>query len=101
VVPRSAGIAHYDLDELMAEYLGVPWPSEATPADHDRALKRLRCDFAVEPVPGKRIALWALLYQLGESPTLDVAFADPADRTTARALMELLQVADHAGGSKL
>ena len=34
--------------------------------------------------------LWSLLYMLGQSPDLDVAFEEEADREAARNLMDLL-----------
>jgi len=80
-----------DLDDLLQRYFGTADLAEASPAVRAAGVERLRVEFGLETDRGRRFALWALLYQLGEAPDLDVAFKDPTDRDAARNLMELLE----------
>ena len=54
-------------------------------------LDRLRVEFGLETDRGRKFALWALLHLLGQTPDLDVAFKDEADREAARNFMDLVQ----------
>jgi len=80
-----------DLDDLLQRYFGTTDLTDASPAVRAAGVERLRVEFGLETDRGRRFALWALLYQLGEAPDLDVAFKDPTDRDAARNLMELLE----------
>ena len=80
-----------DLDDLLVRYFGTADLAAVSPAVRAAGIDRLRVEFGLETERGRRFALWALLYQLGEAPDLDVAFKDPADRDAARTLMELLE----------
>ena len=80
-----------DLDDLLQRYFGTADLAEASPAVRAAGVERLRVELGLETDRGRRFALWALLYQLGEAPDLDVAFKDPTDRDAARNLMELLE----------
>ena len=80
-----------DLDDLLHRYFGTTDLTDASPAVRAAGVERLRVEFGLETDRGRRFALWALLYQLGEAPDLDVAFKEPTDRDAARNLMELLE----------
>ena len=80
-----------DLDDLLQRYFGTTDLTDASPAVRAAGVERLRVEFGLETDRGRRFALWALLYQLGEAPDLDVAFKEPTDRDAARNLMELLE----------
>ena len=79
-----------DLDDLLHRYFGTTDLTDASPAVRAAGVERLRVEFGLETDRGRRFALWALLYQLGEAPDLDVAFKEPTDRDAARNLMDLL-----------
>ena len=79
-----------DFDDLLRRYFGTADLAAITQTARAAGVDRLRVDLGLETDRGRRFALWALLYQLGEAPDLDVAFKDPADRDAARNLMDLL-----------
>ena len=79
-----------DLDDLLVRYFGTADLAAVSPAVRAAGIDRLRVEFGLETERGRRFALWALLYQLGEAPDLDVAFKDPADREAARNFMDLI-----------
>lgn len=79
-----------NLDQLLHQYFGTSDLSEASPAVQEAGIDRLRVDFGLATDRAQRFALWSLLYMLGQSPDLDVAFEEEADREAARNLMDLL-----------
>ncbi|HVJ70351.1 MAG TPA: hypothetical protein VM531_02385 [Sphingomicrobium sp.] len=79
-----------NLDQLLHQYFGTSDLSEASPAVQEAGIDRLRVDFGLAKDRAQRFALWSLLYMLGQSPDLDVAFEEEADREAARNLMDLL-----------
>jgi len=79
-----------NLDQLLHQYFGTSDLSEASPAVQEAGINRLRVDFGLAKDRAQRFALWSLLYMLGQSPDLDVAFEEEADREAARNLMDLL-----------
>ncbi len=50
----------------------------------------MRVDFGLETNPGRRFALWALMYMLDVAPDLDVAFKDESERNTARDFVDMV-----------
>ena len=54
-------------------------------------IEHMQVDLGLTRDRGERFALWALLYTLGSSPDLDVAFKDEAEREAARNFMDLMQ----------
>ena len=80
-----------DFDDLLQRYFGTSDLAEASPAVRAAGVDRLRVDFGLEMDRGRKFALWALLYLLGQAPDLDVAFKDEADRQAARNLMDMLE----------
>ena len=83
-----------NLDDLLQRYFGTPDPSRASPAVQAAGLDRLRVDFGLEADRPRRFALWSLLYMLGQTPELEVAFEEEADREAARNLMDLLSISE-------
>lgn len=85
-----------DLDGLLNHYFGTSDLAEASPAVQAAGIDRLRVDFGLESDRSRRFALWSLLFMLGQSPDLDVAFEEESDREAARNLMDLLSAADNS-----
>ena len=80
-----------DFDDLLQRYFGTSDLAEASQAVRAAGVDRLRVEFGLETDRGRKFALWALLYLLGQAPDLDVAFKDEADRQAARNLMDMLE----------
>jgi hypothetical protein len=87
-----------DLDDLLRRYFGTTDISALTPAAQAAGVEHMRVDLGLEREPGKRFALWSLLYLLDAAPDLDVVFKDQADREAARNFMDLLAAADRDTG---
>jgi hypothetical protein len=87
-----------DLDDLLRRYFGTTDISALTPAAQAAGVEHMRVDLGLEREPGKRFALWSLLYLLDAAPDLDVVFKDQADREAARNFMDLLVAADRDTG---
>ena len=83
-----------NLDQLLRQYFGTSDLSEASPAVQEAGIDRLRVDFGLATDRAHRFALWSLLYMLGQSPDLDVAFEEEADREAARDLMDLFAASE-------
>lgn len=84
-----------DFDDQLRRYFGTADLAAITPAARAAGTERMRVDFGLETNSGRRFALWALMYMLGDAPDLDVAFEDEGERDAARDFMDL---ADRAGG---
>ncbi len=56
-----------------------PTSRRSTPRRTPAGTERMRVDFGLETNPGRRFALWALMYMLGVAPDLDVAFKDEGE----------------------
>ncbi|WP_188237653.1 hypothetical protein [Sphingopyxis sp. LK2115] len=84
-----------DFDDQLRRYFGTADLAAITPQARAAGAERMRVDFGLETNPGRRFALWALMYMLGDAPDLDVAFKDESERDAARDFMDL---ADRAGG---
>lgn len=87
-----------NLDDLLLRYFGTSDISALTPAVQVAGAEHARVDLGLERDPGKRFALWSLLYLLDEAPDLDVVFKDEADREAARNFMDLLATAKPDAG---
>lgn len=87
-----------DLDDLLRRYFGTADISALTPAVQSAGVEHMLVDLGLERDPGKRFALWSVLYLLGAAPDLDVAFNDEADREAARNFMDLLSAAQRGPG---
>ena len=79
---------------IRDSYFGTADLSAIQPEAHAAGAERMRVDFGLETIPGRRFALWALMHMLGVAPDLDVAFKDEAERNTARDFMDMV---DRAG----
>lgn len=78
-----------DFHDLLHRYFGQTEIEKLPPAAIEGGMERARVDFGLERDPGRRFALWTLMYMLGHAPDLDVAFKDPAEREAARQFMNL------------
>ncbi len=84
-----------DFDDQLRRYFGTADLGAIPPEARAAGTERMRVDFGLEMNPGRRFALWALMYMLGDAPDLDVAFKDAAERNAARDFMDLI---DRAAG---
>lgn len=73
-----------DFDDQLRRYFGSADLAAIPPAALAAGTERMRVDLGLEQDRGRRFALWAVLHMLGDTPDLDIAFADPADREAAR-----------------
>jgi hypothetical protein len=78
-----------DFDDQMRRYFGTADLATLTPAQVDGGKERLAVEFGLETDPGRRFAMWTLMYILGCAPDLDVAFKDRAEQNAARDFMDL------------
>ena len=78
-----------DFEDLLVRYFGADDLAAVSPDALTAGVERMRVDLGMEKDRGRRFALWALLYMLGSSPDLDVAFKDERDRDAARDFMDL------------
>lgn len=79
-----------DFDDQLRRYFGTTDLGNVTPAALTAGVERMRVDLGLERDRPRRFALWSLLYMLGASPDLDVAFKDEADREAARDFMDMI-----------
>lgn len=79
-----------DFDDQMQRYFGATDLGVVSPAMLEAGQERLTVDFWLEKDRGRRFAMWALMYILGNAPDLDVAFKDTADQNAARDFMDML-----------
>ena len=80
-------------DQLF-RYFGTSDIGAMTPEVLESGLDHMRVDFGLEKDPGRRFALWALMYMLGNAPDLDVAFKNEAEREAARNFMDMVAGAE-------
>ena len=85
-------------DDLLIRYFGTADTATLTPGGQAAGVEHLLVDFGLERDPGKRFALWSVLYLLKRAPDLDIAFKDAEHREAARNLMDLLAAADPDAG---
>ena len=79
-----------DFDDQLQRYFGTADLSAIQPEAMDAGIEHMRVDFGLENDRGRRFALWAVLYMLGNPLDLESAFEDPADRDSARDFMDLM-----------
>lgn len=79
-----------EMQDLLRRYFGTPDLAEVDPIAAPAGVERMLVDFGLEKDPGKRFALWALLYVFDAAPDLDVAFKEPAEQEAARAMMDMI-----------
>lgn len=80
-----------DFDDQLRRYFATADLGAITPGALSAGIEQMRVDFGMATDPGRRFALWALLYLLGGAPDLDVAFKDAAERDAARDFMEMME----------
>lgn len=84
-----------DFHDLLFRYFGTAEIEALNASALTAGLDRMRVDFGLETNAGRRFALWALMYMLGDAPDLE-AFEDADEREAARRFMDL---ADSAGSA--
>lgn len=80
-----------DFDDQLRRYFGTPDLGAVSSDALQSGVERMRVDLGLEQDRARRFALWSLLFMLGASPDLDVAFKDEADRNAARDFMALVE----------
>lgn len=80
-----------DFDDQLRRYFATADLGAVTPDALQAGLEKMRVDFGLEHDRARRFALWSLLYMLGASPDLDIAFKDEADRNVARDFMDMIE----------
>ena len=80
-----------DFDDQLRRYFATADLGAVTPDALQAGLEKMRVDFGLEQDRPRRFALWSLLYMLGASPDLDVAFKEEADRNAARDFMDMIE----------
>lgn len=78
-----------NFDDQLRRYFGTSDLAAVPPQALAAGTERMKVDLGLESDRGRRFALWALLYMLGEAPDLDAVFKSEEDRMSARAFMEL------------
>lgn len=79
-----------DLDDQFRRYFGTADLAAVSPEAQAAGIEHMLVDFGLEQDPGRRFALWAMLFLLDAAPDLDVAFKDERDRDYARNFMDLI-----------
>lgn len=79
-----------DFDDQLRRHFGTDNLASLTPDALASGIEHLQVELGLETDLGRRFATWSLLYILGASPALDVAFADESEREAARNFMDLL-----------
>jgi hypothetical protein len=80
-----------NFDDQIRRYFGVSDLASVPSAALEAGIEHMKVDLGLAKDPGQRFALWALLYLLGSSPDLDVAFEREEERNAARNFMDLMQ----------
>lgn len=73
-----------DLDTLLHHYFGTADLAAVAPDRLDSGREQLALDFGIEQEPGRRFALWALMYVLDIAPDPEEAFETDKERSAAR-----------------
>jgi len=82
-----------DFDDQFRRYFGTADLETITPSALQAGTERMAVDLGMEKDPGRRFALWTLMYLLGAAPDLDVAFKSEEDREAARDFMDMMDKA--------
>ncbi len=80
-----------DFDDQLHRYFATADLEAVTPDALQAGIERMRVDLGLEQDRPRRFALWSLLYMLGASPDLAIAFKDEADRNAARDFMAMIE----------
>lgn len=78
-----------NLDDQFRRYFGDADLNAVSPDALAAGIEHMRVDLGLEMDPGRRFALWSLLFLLGDAPDLDTTFEDAADRDAARDFMDM------------
>jgi len=83
-----------DLDDQFRRYFGTTDLGAVPESAISAGIERMSVDLGMERDPGRRFALWSMLYLLGAAPDLDIAFKDERERDSARNFMDLIAASD-------
>jgi len=83
-----------DFDDQFRRYFGTADMTAIAPSALSAGIERMGVDLGMEKDPGRRFALWTMMYLLGAAPDLDAVFKNAEDREAARDFMDLM---DRAG----
>ena len=86
-----------DLDDQFRRYFGTSDLAQVPPSAVTAGIERMAVDFGMEQDPGRKFALWTMMYLLDAAPDLDVAFKDAKDRDGARRFMDMIAASGAAG----
>ena len=82
-----------DFGSLLSRYFGTSDIGELAPGAIGAGVDRIVVDLGLERDPGKRFALWSLLYLLDAAPELDACFEEESEREAARNFMDMFAAA--------
>lgn len=88
-----------EFDDLLRRYFATEDLAAVPPGALAAGIERCQVDLGLETDPGKRFALWALLYLLGAAPDLAEVFEDARERDAARDFMDLMDKAAEEPGA--
>ena len=80
-----------DLDDQFQRYFGTSDLAQVPPSAIHAGTERMAVDFGMEQDPGRKFALWAIMYLLDAAPDIDVAFKDAHDRESARRFVDVIE----------
>lgn len=78
-----------DLDTLLHHYFGTDDIAGVPTERLERGREQLAIDFGKESEPGRRFALWSLMFVLDIAPDPEEAFETERERSAARTLASL------------
>ncbi len=73
-----------NLDTLLEHYFGTMDLSSIEPEQLQTGCSQLALDFGIEREPGRRFALWTLMYMFEMAPEPEQAFEMETERAAAR-----------------
>lgn len=80
-----------DFDSLLNHYFGTADLSAVAPAQLEAGFEQLAVDFGLEQEPGRRFALWTLMYVLEIAPDPEDAFETEKERSAARMFAQIAE----------
>jgi len=76
-------------DDQLQRYFGTTDLNALSIDAMEAGAEHMQVDLGLETDPGRRFALWSLLFLLGRAPDLEATFEDADHREAARNFMEL------------
>ncbi|HWU03450.1 MAG TPA: hypothetical protein VN222_11990 [Novosphingobium sp.] len=85
-----------ELDDQLRRFFGTDDLGLLSEDALASGIERMQVELGLETDPARRFAVWSLLYMLGASPDLDVAFERAEEREAARNFMDMIDRAQSA-----